>query len=305
MRFFRTNIILFPILSAVLAFGCGKAPEQAGNGKIRLTCGLPPVAFVASAIAGKLGEVSALLPEGRSPHDYSPRPADIRNAGKSRFFFTTGMNFENSAVRALPENVEIVDVSKNIVRRRFDDGQECCHDGNDHGHHHHHGEDALDPHVWLSPANAVSIAHSIAAALIAADPENQAVYQNNLQEFTKNVSELDNVVKKQLAPYSNRTVLVYHPAFGYFTDAYKLRQHPLEINGREMTAVQLATVIGKAQKENIKVVFVQPQFNPRTAEELARRIGGTAIPLDPLAWDLIANFKKMSEAVRLGFGEKK
>lgn len=304
MRFFNMNIILFPVLLAVLFAGCSKAPEKNADGKLQLSCGLPPVAFIASAVAGDRGEVTALLPEGRSPHDYSPRPADIRNAGKSRFFFTTGMNFENSAVRALPANVGIVDVSKNIHRRRFDDGQDCCHDGGDHGHH-HHGDDALDPHVWLSPENAAIIARSIADALISADPANKAVYLNNLKAFEKQLSDLDGVIRKQLANYSNRTVLVYHPAFGYFTDAYKLHQHPLEINGREMTAVQLATVINKAQKENIKVVFVQPQFNPRTAEELARRIGGTAVPLDPLAWDLITNFKKMSEAICLGFGEKK
>ena len=304
MHFFKINIVLFPVLLAVLMSGCGKAPESSGDGKIQLSCGLPPVAFIASAVVGDRGKVAALLPEGRSPHDYSPRPADIRNAGKARFFFTTGMNFENSAIRALPKNVEVIDVSKNIHRRRFDDGQECCHDGEDHGHH-HHGDDVLDPHVWLSPANAILIAKSISDALCTADPENKEVYLNNLREFTGKLSELDALIKKQLANYPDRTVLVYHPAFGYFTDAYKLRQHPLEINGREMTAVQLAGVIGKAQKENIKVVFVQPQFNPRTAEELARRIGGTAVPLDPLAWDLIANFKKMSEAIRFGFGEKK
>ena len=59
-------------------------------------------------------------------------------------------------------------------------------------------------------------------------------------------------LQKRLAPYAQRTILVYHPAFGYFTDAYGLRQHALEINGREMTAVQLATVIKKAEKENKK-----------------------------------------------------
>ena len=304
MRFLKTTAVFLLALTALVWSGCGKAPERRSNGKVQLACGLPPVAFIASAIAGDNGEIFALLPEGRSPHDYSPRPADIRNAGKARFFFTTGMNFENSAVRALPQNVEIVDVSKGIHRRRFEDGQECCHEGNSHEHH-HHGDDALDPHVWLSPGNAEIIAGNIADALKKADPENQAVYQQNLEAFTRKLAALNGELQSHLAPYSGRTVLVYHPAFGYFTDAYKLRQHPLEINGREMTAVQLAGVIKKAQKENIKVVFVQPQFNPRTAEELARRINGQAIPLDPLAWDLIANFKKMSDAVCQGFGEKK
>ena len=109
-------------------------------------------------------------------------------------------------------------------------------------------------------------------------------------------------MKTQLSPFTGREFLVYHPAFGYFADVAGLRQHPLEINGREMTAVQLANVIAKAKKDNIKVVFVQKQFNPRLAGELARRIGGEALPLDPLAYDLLKNFRAMTEAVVRGFG---
>ena len=302
MRFLIGNIIA--VLTAALLFaGCGKAQDDSGKGKIRLTCGLPPVAYIANIVAGDKAEVVSLLPEGRSPHDYSPRPADIRDAGKSAFFFTTGMNFENSAVRALPSNVRIVDVSGGIRRRHFDDGHGSC-DG--HGHDHdHHGEDALDPHVWLSPENAAKIAENIAGALCGLDPENSAVYKENLRKFTSELAAVNDDLHKRLAPYAKRTILVYHPAFGYFTDLFDLKQHPLEINGREMTAVQLAAVIKKAKEENIRLVFVQPQFNPRTAQELASRIDGEALPLDPLAYDLVNNFKKMGDAISRGFGEKK
>ena len=72
-----------------------------------------------------------------------------------------------------------------------------------------------------------------------------------------------------------------------------------------MSAGQLAAVIAKADKENIRVVFVQPQFNPRTANELARRIDGQAVPMDPLQYDLIGNFIQMGDAVKKGLGNKK
>ena len=210
------------------------------------------------------------------------------------------MNFENNAVKSLPDTVKIVDVSANIKRRPFDDGHGSC-DG--HGEdHHHHGEESLDPHVWLSPANAVIIGEAICSAMSEADPENRAFYHANSEKLKQQFNAADADMKKRLAPYAGREFLVYHPAFGYFADAVKLRQFPLEINGREMTAVQLANVISKAEKENIKVVFVQKQFNPRLAGELARRIGGKALPLDPLAYDLPGNFKAMTDAIAQGFG---
>ena len=302
MRFLIGNIIAV-LTVAVLFAGCGKAPQSNSDGKLRITCGLPPISYIAKVIANDKAEVVSLLPSGRSPHDYSPRPADIRDAGKSAFFFTTGMNFEKSAVRALPSKVRIMDVSKNIKRRHFDDGHGSC-DG--HGHDHdHHGEEALDPHVWLSPANAEKIAENISGALCELDPENSTVYKENLRKFVSELAGINGELAKRLAPYAKRTILVYHPAFGYFTDSFDLKQHPLEINGREMTAVQLAAVIKKAKEEDIRLVFVQPQFNPRTAKELASRIDGVALPLDPLEYDLIANFRKMGEAICRGFGEKK
>ena len=280
-------------------YGCSRDSGRDPR-KMRIFCGLPPVAFIASQIAGEKAEVDSMLPEGRSPHDYAPRPSDVQKAGTAKFFFTTGMNFENSAVKSLPETVRIVDVSKDIRRRRFDDGKGCC-DG--HGHdHHHHEEAALDPHVWLSPENAGKIAVAILASLSAADPENREYYQQNFDRFKSELEKIAAEMKTQLSPFAGREFLVYHPAFGYFADVAGLRQHPLEINGREMTAVQLANVIAKAKKDNIKVVFVQKQFNPRLAGELARRIGGEALPLDPLAYDLLKNFRAMTEAVVRGFG---
>ena len=281
--------------------GCKPASGE-GSGRIKVVCGLPPTAFIASAIGGDRVQVSSMLPEGRSPHDYAPRPSDISEAGRAACFFTTGMNFEQSAVRAMPKNVKIVDVTSGIKRRKFDDGMNCC-DG--HGHDHHHDEASLDPHVWLSPANATAIAAVVLENLIAADPVNRDYYRENFHKFKNGMIKVDAEIKEKLSPWAGREFMVYHPAFGYFADAYKLRQYPLEINGREMNAAQLAKVIAKAKQEGIKVVFVQPQFNPRTAAELARRISGTAVPLDPLAYDLAGNFKAMAKAISRGFGGKK
>ena len=301
--FLKKYLTIFFAAAAVIAVLCGCSGEQRGdNGKVNVVCGLPPVAFIAHEVGGKNVSVRSMLPVGRSPHDYAPRPADIRDAGRAALFFTTGMNFEKSAVRAMPEQVKVIDVTTGIRRRHFDDGQGCC-DG--HGDAHDHSSEALDPHVWLSPVMAEYIADSVRDALIAVDPGHAEEYRNNCSALKKRLKDIHAENLRRLAPFAGRDFLVYHPAFGYFADTYKLRQHPLEINGREMTAVQLANVIAKAKKEKIKVVFVQPQFNPRTANELARRIGGAAVPLDPLAYDLEGNFKLMTDAICRGFGENK
>ena len=69
----------------LLCIGCGQTEKSASDEKTAV-CGLPPVAFIAEQIGGGKFKISSMLPEGRSPHDYSPRPADVRNAGRAKFF---------------------------------------------------------------------------------------------------------------------------------------------------------------------------------------------------------------------------
>ena len=55
----------------------------------------------------------------------------------------------------------------------------------------------------------------------------------------------------------------------------------------------LAALIDQANRENIKVVFVQPQFDKRSATQVARAIGGAVVAVDPLAADYVDNLRRV------------
>ena len=59
----------------------------------------------------------------------------------------------------------------------------------------------------------------------------------------------------------------------------------IEREGKEAGARGLAALITQGKQENVKVIFVQPQFNPRAAGQVARAIGGRVESIDPLAAD--------------------
>ena len=80
-----------------------------------------------------------------------------------------------------------------------------------------------------------------------------------------------------------------------------LRQRAVELNGREASAVQQAAIIREARSGGASTIFVQKQFNPRTANALAAKINGTVEYLDPLEYDLIANMRKICAALKAGF----
>ena len=295
-RFFLAAAVML-LLPLLLASGCAKRDT---DNRPAISCGLPPTAYLARRICGDKFKVTSLLPEGRSPHDYSPAPREIREAAGSKCFFSTGMTFERKAAEALKRSTGIVDVTVGIKRRHLEGGHQCS---GDHGHDH----DDLDPHVWLSTVNAEKIAANILEEVIKLDPANAAYYQKNFAALQKDLQQAREKIRTTLAPFAGRHFFVYHPAFGYFADEAGMIQHPVEINGRDLKPHQYSAVIAKARAENVRVIFVQPQFKPGQAEKLARDINGKVQALDPLSFDLMESFKILPEAVKAGFtgGETK
>lgn len=68
----------------------------------------------------------------------------------------------------------------------------------------------------------------------------------------------------------------------------------MQIGGKEPTAKQLARLIDLAKEDGVRVIFVQPQFSKKTAEALAKAIGGAVVPLDDLAPDYLKNLQEMA-----------
>jgi zinc transport system substrate-binding protein len=64
---------------------------------------------------------------------------------------------------------------------------------------------------------------------------------------------------------------------------------PVEIEGKEPSAQDLAKLVDLSKEKNVKVIFVQPQFNTGSAQAVADEIGGEVVAVDPLAKDYIAN----------------
>lgn len=284
--------------------GCGK-PEAKSRPEI--VAGLPPVADLAKRIAGADVSVSSALPPGRSPHDFSPHPAAIRDISGAKVYFYTGMPFEKNIARAVEGSpVKAINVASEIKRIPLEGG--CCdhdHEGHDHaGHDDHADADELDPHVWLSPANCRIIAGEIARTLEQEMPERASQIRANLAKLDAELDVIDREIKEKLAPYRNRTFFVHHPAFGYYAAAAGLKQQGIELGGRETSPARLAKVIRLAQENKVKTIFVQPQFNPAAAQALAQAIDGEAAELDPLAPDVLGNFRRLTDHIAKGFSHK-
>jgi len=282
------------ILAAVLLFGCTEQKQSQDRTKPLVFVSIPPQAGLVKAIAGDLVEVRTLIGEGQSPHSYEPTAHQLIALNETDAFFMIGIPFEKHILKKMDSlylGPPIVQTQNNIELRTMP------HSHHDEHSTHAHGEN--DPHVWLSPTNAQIIATSIFQTLGKIDSKNITLYTQRYQQLMEELQQLDSEISTKLAPYKGSRIYVFHPSFGYFTDAYGLKQVSIELDGKSPTPHQLAELIEQAKNDGVKVVFVQKQFPASSAKVIADALGGTVVQLDPLAEDVVANLKKIANSIDL------
>jgi zinc transport system substrate-binding protein len=65
-------------------------------------------------------------------------------------------------------------------------------------------------------------------------------------------------------------------------------------NEKEPGPKYLGEVIELARTNNIPTIFVEPQFNPKSAEVIAREMNASIVALDPLARNYLENMRNAS-----------
>jgi len=112
------------------------------------------------------------------------------------------------------------------------------------------------------------------------------------------LNALDSDISAALKSVNNRTFIVYHPAWGYFAHDYGLKQVAIEEGGKEPQAAYMTRIIKQARDQNIKVVFVSPEFSSRNAEVVASEIGGRVVVISSLAVNYLENMEEVVKAFK-------
>lgn len=258
---------------------------------------LPQETFVAR-VGGEHVKVSALTRPGQNHETFEPTPQQVANIARADLFIGIGMPFEQAwlpRLRAVNPRMRVLDAREGIDLLPLDHHD---HDG-DPGHAGQvpPADEAGDPHLWTSPLLAARMSASIRDTLTELDPAHAEDYARNQAQFAAELTALDQEIRLQLQDLSSRKFLVFHPAWGYFAQAYDLTQVPIEQGGKEPGARTLVTLIEQARRDQIRVVFIQPQSDPRFAEQIARAIGGQVIAIDPLAPNYVANLRAVARQI--------
>ena len=244
---------------------------------------LPQKYFVEKIVKDKF-EINVMVKPGSSPHNYEPKPSQMKSLVSSKAYFLVGDPFEQAWMDKFKQNAKntlFVDTTKGIEKIQM---QEHNHhdEANVDAKHDEHDHSGFDPHVWLDPLLVKIQAKNIYEAMVEIDSQNGDFYKTNYEEFIKELDTLDENIKTILSPYKDKAFMVFHPSWGYFAKRYDLVQIPIELQGKEPKPNELVELIKDAKEHNIKIVFVSPQFSQKSAKTISQNIDAKVATINPM-----------------------
>jgi zinc transport system substrate-binding protein len=282
------------MLTAIL-FGLALAPGAGSAGDsqpLPVVVSILPQKYFVEKIGGDAVTVSVMVPPGSNPEYYEPKPRQMSELARARVYFALGVPFEKAwmkKMQATSPAMVVVQTDAKIAKISMEGRH--SHETGQAGHD-PHGE--ADPHVWLAPGPVKIQAAAIRDGLVRAHPAGTVRYEENYNRFVQELDELDAELKGLLAEKSGSEFLVFHPAWGYFAQAYGLKQVAIEAEGKEPKPAQLQAAIAQARQKGIRTIFVQPQHSTKTAATIAKALGGEVVSADPLAGDWPGNLREVA-----------
>ncbi len=266
------SIWLAPLLLAPLLTACGGG---AASGKPLVLTSFYPLYYLTTQIAGDRAEVRSLVPTGTEPHEWEPSARDVTDIKKSAVFVYNGAGLEpwvEKTLAAAPSTKRVVvEAAQGLTLAPPPTGTEV-------------GKFTVDPHVWLDPTLAKTIATNVAAGLTQADPGGKETYARNLADLVARLDTLDTQFKEGLRECARRDIITSHAAFGYLASRYKLEQIAVEglSPDSEPTPSRIVEVTKLARTRGATTIFFETLVSPRVAETIANEMGARTLTLDPL-----------------------
>ncbi|XCA83219.1 zinc ABC transporter substrate-binding protein [Exiguobacterium mexicanum] len=252
----------------------------------------------AEEIGGDRVRVEMVIPPGADPHTYEPTSKQMTDIAEADLFLTVGHDLEpyvESMEKSLAnENVTFVKTAEDVTLLSAEDTVHV-HGEDEHGHEeddhaeeeashseddgHNHGQ--YDPHVWLDPMNAVSMAEAVEAAFSEQAPDYKDEFADRLSTFKEEADTLDAELKAAVDGGSKSELLVTHAAYGYLAERYGFDQLPITglTPSEEPSQQALKRVIEEAQLHDLTHIAFEDTVTPKVAQVVQNEIGAETVTI--------------------------
>lgn len=206
-------------------------------------------------IGGDKINLEQLIPDQASHHDYPLKMSDHRRLHNADLVVWIGSDLESFLTRPLSnlpkeKTMSLIDLSDIQWPENYHEKDHPA----EHDHHHNR-----DPHLWLNPQNVAVIVKSLTKKLSKLDQKNAVEFQHNADQFIELLEKLDQEIKNQMLPLSDKGFAVYHHGYSHYVDRYKLKQLGyLTLTPERKTGAKNLNHLLNALKKEGKCFFAEP-----------------------------------------------
>ena len=259
------------------------APAEAK--KLNVVTATTDMAALAQEVGGDRISVESIAKGYQDPHFVEAKPSFLLKLRQADLLIVVGLQLEigwlpplitqsgNARVQVgangyldASQFAEILDIPTGTVTRAMGDVHPL---GN--------------PHYWLDPDNGRRIAKGIAAKLGDLDPADTGYFQERFQDLDKRLSVAEQKWEAEMKPFRGRKVVTYHNSFPNFAKHFGLNVigYVEPRPGIPPTPSHTIELIGLMKRENCKVILVEPYFDLKTPDSIARETGGKVVQYLP------------------------
>jgi zinc/manganese transport system substrate-binding protein len=268
----RSAVVAVAAAAVALLAGCGNDVGAAAHGQAKVVATTTQIGDFARAVGGDRAKVVQLLQPNTDPHDYEPRPSDVRETADAAVVLLNGDELDHwmgQVVDAAGGAPAIVDLGARepVKLPGESEGPEASR---------------YDPHWWHDPRNAQAAVIAIRDALTKANPDARGVYARNADAYLAKLRALDRGIASCVdrVPPAQRKLVTDHDAFGYFAHRYGITVVgaviPSQTTQAQPSAGDVARLTRLIRREGVKAVFPESSVNPKLAKAIARQTGATS-----------------------------
>ena len=140
-----------------------------------------------------------------------------------------------------------------------------------------------NPHYWLGPDNGRRIAQAIQKKLSEMSPADAAYFAQRYADFDRRLAEAEKRWQTAMAPYKGVKVVTYHRSWPNFTETFGLNVigYVEPKPGIPPSPSHTLELIQEMKRQQVKVIMIEPYFDRKTPDAIARETGAQVIVLAP------------------------
>ena len=240
------------------------AAPSSGAEPIRVSSFSTILTEVAQQIGGDRVDVTAHVKPGIDPHEFEPKPADLKTVGSAQLVLLSAKHMEGY-VGKLREATggagSFVEVGDGFASLKVTE----------------EGKTGDDPHWWHSIGNVGKAAKIVRDALAKISPGDAAVFSANADQYLARLAALEKWTKAKLAelPRDRRRLVTSHDAFQYFAKENGFTIFAIEgvSSSDQPSSQRVADLIRIVKEQGVKAVFTESIENPKVLTEITRETG--------------------------------